>query len=232
VHGQSLAVVAAWCTQFKTTLRHQSLVFANRPPALFVNRLGKHLATANIVAHASLFVDENLGRAAVASDALTAIASCDIAFLSSHGRYATGDYQFKLRNGNWTIAGTLGNPGPAVLVLDTCDLIDATDSFGASSWLAKGTPTPGVILGFVGPASDSYESATRGAAFAENLALGSTFARAWIDGVKATNTSGRDQPIAIAFGPTQTDAQATLESASLLNLPQPTVADACYWITQ
>lgn len=226
----SLKITIGWCTQFKPRFRYQSLLHANRPPALFAQRLGKLLAAASIQSSTSLVTDEYLGVSAVEPDALATVSSCDVAFLSSHGSYVRSDYRFRLRNGEWIVSGTVGNPGPAVLVLDTCDLIDAGKDFAKSSWLCTGQLTPAIVLGFIGGASDGYQPAKRGDVFAENLALGSTFAIAWIDAVKATSTS--DRPIAVAFGPTITDAKTTLESATLMKLPKPTYADNCYWTTR
>jgi hypothetical protein len=226
----SMTIATGWCSQFKRLVWHQSLMHASRPPALFLQSLAKGLALANMTQIASLVTDENLGEVDVSQEALAAISACDIAYLSSHGRRAGTGYRFRLHGGEWAVPGSLGNPGPAVLVLDTCDLIDPGGSFQGSDWLRAGRATPAVVLGFVGAATDGFRSALRGEAFARNLALGSTFADAWIDAVRSTNASGRDRPIAVAFGPTMADAAATLNNASLTMMPAPTVADHCYWM--
>lgn len=223
-----LKITVGWCSQFKGWALYRGLLHANRTSALFMQQLGKDLAGGQALPIATLITDENLGTGTVAQEALAAVSAADIAYLSSHGRFVKGDYRFRLREGEWTVSGTLGGAGPAVLVLDTCHLIDSGKDFRSSSWLRTGQPAPAMVLGFVGAASEGFYSALRGKYFAENLAYGSTFANAWIDAVRSTNSSD-DRPIAVAFGPTVQDAQSTLDTASLTNLPSPTVSDSCAW---
>jgi hypothetical protein len=228
----SLTITVGWCSQFKVRAWHKGLMHADRPAALFMQQLGKYVAAVQALPVATLITDENFGTGTVAQEALTAVSAGDVAYLSSHGRFVKGDYRFRLRDGEWTVSGTLGSVGPRILVLDTCNLVESTKDLRSSSWLRNGQPTPAIVLGFVGAASAGFWSATRGKYFAENLVLGSTFATAWLDAVRATNSSGRDEPIALAFGPTEHDAKLTFDNASLTNWPALTVSDSCYWETR
>jgi hypothetical protein len=141
-----------------------------------------------------------------------------------------GTYQLRLRRGEWAPTSTALSGGPRVLVLDTCNVTTNTIQAHNSAWVAQGRPTPAIVLGFVGSCTDGYSASMRGRAFAEHLTAGSTFEQSWFNAIQDTQPRRRrDEGIAIGFGDTQASARATLDSASLANLPTRTVSDYCWW---
>jgi hypothetical protein len=170
----------------------------------------------------------------LSTEASDALSGSDIAYFSSHGRMdGNSCYQFRLRRGEWAPTSTAINGGPSVLVLDTCNVTTSQIKAHQSAWLTQGRPTPALVLGFVGAATDGYSESMRGRAFAEHLAAGNTFVQSWFNAIQDTQAPRRrDQGVAIGFGPTLGDANATLDTATLTNVPAPTVADACAWRTQ
>ena len=224
-------VTIGWCSEFRPRWGARALLHANRPPSLFVHELAECLTRAGTPAAASLVTDENLGERVMQSNAINGMAQSDIVFLSSHGRVSQGLYRFRLRQGEWTPIQNFDPASPPILVLDTCDVVEASCQVRAAGWLSPDRQSPALVLGFVEAASDGYHASTRGTAFARNLAYGLTFANAWINAVRDTDPSHKDCPIAIAFGESEPAAQQTLDFASLTNMPSSTVATACRWKT-
>ena len=227
-------VTVAWCSEFEPTWKVRSLLYASRPPALFHYHLGCALTVngANLAGRGML--DEDLGMGALSSEASAALSGSDIAYFSSHGRMdGNRTYQLRLRRGEWAPDGSAQTGGPRVLVLDTCNVTTSQVQAHHSAWVAQGRPTPAIVLGFVGAATDGYSASMRGRAFAEHLVAGSTFKESWFNAIRDTQPPRRrDEAIAIGFGDTQADAQNTLDTASLANLPARTVSDFCWWRSQ
>jgi hypothetical protein len=226
-------VTVGWCSEFEPGWRVGHLLRASRPPALFQYHFGRYLAAAGVPLTGRAILDEDLGDGGLSRDAAAAIATSDIVFLASHGRMDGLTYRFRLRRGEWTPANSPPPNGPSVLVLDTCNVASLGAMPGESSWVQPGCPSPAIVLGFVGPATDGYSESMRGRAFAEHLSAGCTYAAAWFRAVQDTQPRRRrDCAIAIAFGPTEAQARAHLQTVSLANRPARTVADACWWQTR
>ena len=224
-------VTVGWCSEFEPSWRVRRLFYASRPPALFHYHLGCALTGSGHALAGRAILDEDLGLGGLSPGASAAVASCDIAYVSSHGRMdGNSTYHLRLRRGEWAPTSTAHSGGPCVLVLDTCDVVKAGVDPKSSAWLRHGQPTPSIVLGFVGAATDGYSASLRGRAFAQHLAAGETFAESWFNAIRDTQPARRrDRAIAIAFGTTEALACATLDSASLTSLPARTVADACSW---
>lgn len=225
-------MTVAWCSEFQPAWRLGRLLRASRPPSLFQYHLGLALAGTGEVLTGRAILDEDLGLGGLSQAADAAIAQADLAYLSSHGRMdGTGRYHFRLRSGEW--APTQAVSCPAVLVLDTCDVVAPGVDPKQSGWLQRSRSSPSIILGFVGPATDGYSASLRGRAFAEHLAAGRTFAEAWFAAIRDSQPRRRrDRAIAIAFGDSEAAARTVLDSASLMSRPGRTVADACWWRTK
>lgn len=226
-------VTFAWCSTFNSW-RIPKLFHASRPPALFQYHLGRALIANGSYLTGTGVLDEDLEDPEVGSLAprvLTAVGSSDIAYVSSHGRMdGGGTYYLRLRAGEWAPTTTAHSGVPRILVLDTCNVVTKNIDAHNSAWLQQGLPTPAMILGFVGAATDGYAACARGRAFAEYLGRGWPFKDSWFNAIRASQPQGqRDRCIAIAFGDTQATADATLHSASLNPLPARTVANFCSW---
>src|SRR4051812_47263236 len=110
-----------------------------------MHELSKSLSMAGISATASLVTDENFGEQAMDAAVIASINGSEIAFLSSHGRVVNHIYSFRLRRGEWLPAASLGSPGPAVMVFDTCDVVEPSRSVGDAGWLSPGRTCPAVV---------------------------------------------------------------------------------------
>jgi hypothetical protein len=226
-------VTVGWCSEFEPAWRVHGLLRASRPPALFQYHFGRYLAAIGEPTTGRAILDEDLGIGSLSQAAEAAIAAADITFLSSHGRMDGTTYRLRLRRGEWAPTDSPQPTGPKVLVLDTCNVVRAGVRPEQSAWPQAGRPSPAIVLGFVGPATDGYSASMRGRAFAEHLAVGDTYATAWFRAIQDTQPRRRrDCAIAMAFGPTEVEARAHLQSASLASPPVRTVADACWWRTQ
>jgi hypothetical protein len=226
-------VTVGWCTEFEPGWRVHRLLRASRPPALFQYHFGRYLASIGEPLSGRAILDEDLGVGGLSPAAEAAIAGADIVFLSSHGRMDGTTYRLRLRRGEWAPTDSPPPQGPTVLVLDTCNVMRDGMMPERSAWLQASQCSPAIVLGFVGPATDGYSASMRGRAFAEHLAAGNTFAVSWFRAIQDTQPRRlRDRVIAMAFGPTEAAARATLQTASLANRPARTVADACWWRTQ
>ena len=223
-------VTFAWCSTFNAW-RIPKLFHASRPPALFQHHLGRAL-----VANGSYLTG-------------TGVLDEDLEDPNGRSRSACSDRGRKLRYrirelsrqdgrrwhllsaapcGEWAPTTTAHSGVPRVLVLDTCNVVTKNIDARNSAWLQQGRPTPAMILGFVGAATDGYAACARGRAFAEYLGRGWTFKDSWFNAIRASQPQGqRDRCIAIAFGDTEATADATLHAASLKALPATTVANFC-----
>ncbi|MFV8142185.1 hypothetical protein ACNQR7_31855 [Mycolicibacterium senegalense] len=221
-------VAVGWCTEFEPKRKVRSLLYASRPPALFLYHFGRLIGGAG-----RAILDEDLGLRGLSVEASDALRASNIAYLSSHGRMdASCCYQFRLRCGEWSPANT-GLGGASVLVLDTCNVTTRQVKAHESAWVSRGRATPAIVLGFVGAATDGYEESMRGRAFVEHLWAGETFVQSWFNAIQDTQgLRRRDQGVAIGFGPTCSEASAVLDTATLTSVPAPTVADFCAWRTQ
>jgi hypothetical protein len=223
-------VTVGWCSEFEPRWRASRLLRASRPPALFQYHFGRYLAAIGEPLIGRAILDEDLGVGGLSPAAEAAIAGADIVFLSSHGRMDGTTYRLRLRRGEWAPTDSPQSAGPMVLVLDTCNVVRAGVKPEHSAWSQAGRWSPAIVLGFRGPATDGYSASMRGRAFAERLATGDTYATAWFNAIRDTQPRRRrDCAIAMAFGPTEAQARACLQSASLANPPARTVADACWW---
>lgn len=227
-------VTVGWCSEFRPVWRVGRLLRASRPPALFQYHLGVALTGAGDVLTGRAILDEDLGLASLSPGATAALAQTDLAYFSSHGRMDGNDkYRFRLRAGEWAPTDAATVEGPAILVLDTCNVVAPGVNPLQSHWVQHGRPSPSIVLGFVGAATDGYSATLRGRAFAEHLAAGRTFAEAWFSAIRDSQPPRRrDRAVAIAFGTSGASAQAVLDTASLKNRPGRTVADACWWRTR
>lgn len=223
-------VTVGWCSEFEPRWRVGRLLRASRPPALFQYHFGRFLQAAGQPLTGRAILDEDLGVDALSPGAEVAIATSSLAFLSSHGRMDGRTYRLRLRRGEWTPTHAAQQAGPSVLVLDTCNVVDAGTKPENTAWVKGGQWSPAIVLGFVGPATDGYSASMRGRAFAEHLAVGRTFADAWFRAIEDTQPARhRDVAVAIGFGPDAAQARATLDAASLMKPPTRTVANACWW---
>lgn len=223
-------VTVGWCSAFDPSWVATRLFWASRPPALCFYHLGQYLATVAVPTTGRAILDEDLGVGGLSPAADAAIAGSDLVYLSSHGRLDGNTYRFRLRTGEWTPTHAPPAGGPAVLVLDTCDLVTPAVTPKNTTWRQAGQWSPAIVLGFSGPASDGFDASKRGRMFAEHLATGLTYAKAWFRAIRDTQPpQQRDKGIAIGFGPTVIDARHTLRTASLTNPPTRTVADECAW---
>lgn len=223
-------VTIGWCSEFEPVPRINRLFRASRPPALFQYHLGRYLAAIGEPLTGRVILDEDLGMGSLSQAAGAAIGAADIVFLCSHGRMDGTTYRLRLRRGEWAPTDSPQPTGPAVLVLDTCNVVRNGVKPQRSAWSQAGHWSPAIVLGFVGPATSGYSESMRGRALAEHLAAGDTYATAWFKAIQVTQPRRyRDSAIAMAFGSTEAQAQACLKGASLANPPARTVADACWW---
>jgi Family of unknown function (DUF6345) len=228
--GATVDVTIGWCSEFVPRWKAGRLLRASRPPALFQYHLGRFLQPTGISLTGRAILDEDLGVDVLSPETEAAIAGSFIVFLSSHGRMDGTTYRLRLRRGEWTPTQAAPQDGPSVLVLDTCNVVESGTNPENTAWKMAGQCSPAIVLGFIGAATDGYSASMRGRAFAEHLAVGRTYADAWFRAIEDTQPKRhRDVAIAIAFGPDQTQAQSTLDTASLATPPARTVADACRW---
>jgi hypothetical protein len=149
--------------------------------------------------------------------------AADVFYLATHGRFRPIDgYSSILHSTIWTpaLAG-LGMSRLVVAVFDTCSLIDGSSPWQARWQAANLAPTVRLLLGFDGPAPCDRGSGGRGAAFAQELLKGMTFADAWLVGVKSSLVPGTGRPVAIGIGDDPLDAGRVLTTARLGAVPGP-----------
>lgn len=198
---------------------------------MFQYHLGRAVIASGGSCSGRAILDEDLGVGGLSQDAKEALRTCDIAYMGSHGAMDSNrKYRFRLRQGEWIPTDTAAEGMPAVLVLDTCDVVTKGVDAECTDWVYRDRPSPALVLGFTGPATDGHTASQRGRAFAAHLDAGETFVDSWFNAIDDTQPARRrDRAVAIAFGPTDTDARTILDNASLNNIPKQTVADRCVW---
>jgi hypothetical protein len=225
-------IAIGWCGEFDKGWRAGRLSRAYRPSVMFQSELGRYLAAAGEQLVGAVHVDEDLGDAGLSTEAKASIRSSNITFLTSHGKMDAGTYRFRLYGGTWKPTDEADTEGPAVVVLDTCNVVDRASDPRMTGWVRLGRPSPALILGFVGPATEGRSESLRGKYFARYLADGYTYASAWFAAIHATQPRNRDIVLAMAFGADEISARTTLSTASLTRRPSRTTADACAWRTE
>jgi hypothetical protein len=226
-------IAIGWCGEFDKGWRAGRLSRAYRPSVMFQSELGRYLAAAGEQLAGAVHVDEDLGDAGLSTEAKASIRSSNITFLTSHGKMDAGAYRFRLHGGTWKPTDEADTQGPAVVVLDTCNVVDGASAPEMTDWVKLGRPSPALILGFVGPATEGRTESLRGKYFARYLADGYTYANAWFAAIRVTQPRrNRDIALAMAFGADEISARTTLSTASLNRRPLRTTADACSWRTE
>lgn len=217
----SLSVGACWCTHFSGVsglLWYRRLRYAYRAPAFFIDRMIGRGAGIEF-----LRFDDKVSAADLDGASSQLATDVDILYVSSHGATDSSGYRVVLHSGEWRpVLGGLGHENPAVIVFDTCDLVDLSDPTWASLWEHS---TVGkalrIVLGFSSPATVSQATSIRGLAFVDNLERGDTFADAWMGAIYSTRYQGTDIPVVLGFGDDQHDAHSALNNASLSAMPGP-----------
>lgn len=218
----------AWCVFFNHSgllnrLRRRRLAYAYRPAGLFLAKMTAAGHHSSVVGCDDTLELKNLdGSAGHVDDA------GDVFYLSTHGRFLRGSgYSAILHSTIWTPgASGLGVSRLIVGVFDTCSLIDGSMNWQSQWQSAQLASTVRILLGFDGPAPGDKGSAQRGAAFADELLAGKTFADSWLTAVKSTLVPGTGVPVALGFGGSTTDATNVLATARLSSLPTPRMGSA------
>lgn len=144
--------------------------------------------------------------------------SVDLLYLMTHGTFGS-QYVATLEATDWIPAlKGLGGNRLAVVVFDTCWLIDSKEDW-QTSWANGLGLSVNLLLGFEGPAPIDRASALRGKAFADELVNGKTYADAWIRAVNSTTVSRHSKAVAVGVGDSAADAQNVLDTASLAVVP-------------
>lgn len=190
-----------------------------RAPSFFVERMAGANSPVGFVRF-----DEGLTLDRLSGTTARIQEDVDIMYLSTHGRCSKGLYIAHLHANDWipTKHG-LGQRGPAIIVFDTCDLVDLTKP-SWSNWQGSMVgPALRLVLGFAGPADAGKKPSRRGDGFAREMLKGRPVAQAWLTAVHQTSISHADYDygIAIALGDSPSDAQHVLDNVTLGNWPGP-----------
>lgn len=221
--GSKFRIGAAWSTDFKHPLRRRlffRLRYSYRAPDFFVARMVKAGAPVAFVAF-----DEGLTLNRLSGTTAQIEDDVDIMYLSTHGSCTNGLYRAHLQANDWipTQHG-LGRNGPAIIVFDTCNLVDLKDRNWINHWRGSTVgPALRLVLGFAGPADAGRKPSRRGDGFAREMLKGRPVAQAWLTAVHQTSVSYEDidHGIAIALGDSPSDAQHVLDNSCLGNWPGP-----------
>jgi hypothetical protein len=215
----TLSVGVAWVTHFQRKgyqrLLYRRLRYAYRAPSLFMQGMLEAGDDAKL-----LLVDESL-----ADTCLDPGGTCqqvDLLYLSTHGMAGAGGFELCLHMLDRSLlAGGFGDDGPAIVVLDCCDLVDLTVGGWDKTWATgKLGKELRLVLGFSTPASVTRQDSVRGTAFVDELAK-SPVTDAWFAAIQNTSRVGLDQPVAIALGDSPADAQNVLDNLKIGSLPGP-----------
>lgn len=219
-----------WCGRFERDFLDKILTpdlqYAYRAPSLFHSVLIQTGAVRSGAVKIEHFCFDEALQLRKLSGPSAQLLDVDILYVTTHGIFRRNGYEAMLTSSlptsrSWAPNVTgIGYSGPKVAIFDTCWLIDPSQPWRLL-WQNNLGPKLRIMLGFTGPAAIDRGSATRGGAFALNLANGRTFADAWLDSVTHTTTSQYKKAIAIGIGDAKEDARSTLEKASLTNLPDP-----------
>jgi hypothetical protein len=211
----------AWCVAFNHSgflnkLRRRKLAYAYLPTGLFLTKMQAAGYSTAVVGCDHTFevgnVDGSIGHVDDTGE---------IFYLSSHGRFVAGSgYDAILHSTLWAPgASGLGISRLVVAVIDTCSLIDGKLNWKQEWQNATIAPSVRLLLGFDGSAPGDKGSSQRGAAFADELLSGKTFADAWLIAVKNSLVSGTGTPVAIGVGDTAASAQSVLSTAAISSMP-------------
>jgi|ERR1700723_593346 len=226
----SLEIGILWCGNFNRSglvnkINIRPLRFAYRAPSLFLSRMR---AAGNDIRF--LYCDEDLRLADLDGSARTLQNEVDILYITTHGSFAPAGYEAFLDTQNWSPGVTgIGSSKLSVALFDTCELIDGTQNWQTIWSSAKLGRNLRVLLGFDGLAAIDRGSAGRGAAFADNLVNGQTFADAWINAVRSTSSSQFSKAVAIGIGDTQADAKSVLTTSTLNSPPGPRTGSQAFF---
>lgn len=223
--GSKISIGAAWSTDFKHPLDRRiffRLRHSYRAPDFFVARMVRGKSHVGFVTFDEGFTLDRLsGTTAQIQEEV------EIMYLSTHGSCTSGLYCAHLYANDWipTQHG-LGKTGPAIIVFDTCDLIDPNDPSWTNHWKGNNVgPALRLVLGFAGPADSGKKPSRRGDGFAREMLRGKPVAKGWLTAVHQTSISHQDNDhgIAIALGDSPSDAQHVLDNVTLGNWPGPRI---------
>lgn len=209
-----MTVGVAWCTYFERTgwqrLQYRRLRYAYRAPSYFLQGM---LATGN----SARFVrfDDSLVKNDLAGHGSPA-SQLDILYVSSHGMTTQAGYSVALTSADLALMSSgFGDFGPAIVVFDTCHLVESVSKTMMESWRTAAVgPSLRLILGFSSPATVSPRTSLRGLAFAKALSQMPVSA-AWFSSIQETRYLGTDHPIAIAFADDDKEAERILHTAKI-----------------
>jgi hypothetical protein len=216
----ALRVGVGWSTHFARTgaarLQYRRLRYAYRAPSYFLDGMAAQKSTIDF----ALF-DEDLDASGLTGTQSLA-AGVDLLYVASHGVLSPSGYNLALHAADWPLlTSSFGDPGPAVVVFDTCDLVDTRRATWMDDWRDAGVGRAlRLILGFSSPATVSQQASLRGMAFASGLGT-LTISDAWLNAVQTTRYVGTDKPVALAFGDDDADAQSVLDTATIGSIPGP-----------
>ena len=215
----SAAVGVGWVTHFDRKglgrLAYKRLRYAYRPPAFFMQEMNNLGASIDLIEFDEELQESDLHGSTARTAAL------DILFLSSHGSSKGGGYTLALHSRDWDVlASDLGSLGPKVLVADTCNLVTGNQPGWESAWENSNLGVDlRLVLGFSTAATAGRTSTMRGAEFVRELSTRSV-ADAWLKAAYSAAYAKTDQPVAIALGDDDADANSVF-SAKLNSIPGP-----------
>ena len=216
----AVRVGVGWATHFSRSgikrLQYRRLRYAYRAPSFFLQGMiarGDNLEFVEF--------DEDLTSTDLNGPAALA-PQVDVLYIASHGMTSNSGYQLALHGEDWTLmASTFGSTGPAVVIFDTCNLVDLRRNKWEDDWRTSAIGSAlRLVLGFSSPATVSQPTSIRGSAFATELDR-LPVAEAWYASIQSTSYVGTDRPFAIAFGEDDNDAQNILDTARIDALPGP-----------
>lgn len=209
-----MRIGVAWCTDFQrrswNPLRNpHRLDDAYRAPSLVASEA---LALGAEVVYLAL--DEQLDP--IEFETLsTAVGNLDLLWITTHGTFGTSGYSALLKAADYAISSEMLDS--EVVVLETCNLVDRSQTGWESLWL-KHKGNLRLALGFEGSATIDADGSDRAIAFLSEVDAGATFADAWFDSVANTSAwypqGSMDQPVALAFGTSRQDASDVLSCAA------------------
>ncbi|MGY4772225.1 DUF6345 domain-containing protein [Kribbella sp. CWNU-51] len=215
----AVRVGVAWATYFqrKPYQFYPRLRYAYKPPSLFLQAMIEAGDRAKWLGS-----DEQLVTSCF--DPQGRAQQVDILYLSSHGLTGASGFEVALHAGDWPLfGGGFGDTGPTVVVFDCCELADVQVPNWKQDWetalLGQGLR---LVLGFSTKASGSRKAAARGTGFADELIASpnQSIKEAWFTAIH-NSTSTNEEPVAIAFGDSDADAQDVLDTMSIGSLYGP-----------
>ncbi|MFC9691517.1 DUF6345 domain-containing protein [Kribbella sp. NPDC056951] len=219
----AIRVGVAWATHFdrplwqqalQTSVRHTRLRYAYRAPSLFLQGMLNAGDDIQFV-----LCDEDLTSTSLDPGACQDV---DILYVASHGGLGSNGFSVALHALDWDLlTSNFGGRGPAVVVFDCCNLDNVKQPGWTTKWENSSLGTElRMVLGFRSAASVSKLASIRGRAFATMLRQ-LPVKDAWFGSMQAGAYYQTDEPLAIAFGDDPQDAQNTLDTLDIDNLPGP-----------